>query len=80
MAKQDFVFQLRFHLSPCRVRLFAHALGLNEDVCLFPHRSRLPEDALLLPCCDTILAIFQRSRRGSGVSRRDRTSGDKKMG
>ena len=67
MAKHDFVFQRRFHLSPCRVRLFARAIGLNEDMRVFLHHSRLPDDALLLPCRETIFSVFRRGRRDSGV-------------
>jgi hypothetical protein len=63
MAKHDFVFQLCFHLSPCRVRLFFRAIGLNEDMRLFLYVWRLTDDALLLPCREAIFAAFWRSRR-----------------
>jgi hypothetical protein len=67
MAQQDLVFQLRFHLAPGRVRLFARAIGLDEDMRWFLPPWRWTNDALLLPCRETIFSIFWRTRRDSIV-------------
>lgn len=67
MAKDDVVFQLRFHLAPCGDRRLARALGLHEDLRWFLPPWRWTDDALLRPYRETIFSVCCRSRRDRSV-------------
>jgi hypothetical protein len=64
LAQHDFVCQRRFHFSPRRVRLFARAMGLHEDMRLCLHPWRVTDDVLLRPCRED-LAVSRISIRKS---------------
>jgi hypothetical protein len=60
-------FLCRLRATKTLIRWADEPEDSNEDLRLFLHHSRLPDDALLLPCRETIFSVFRRGRRDSGV-------------